>query len=143
MSFTSIADGTLLSLSADNVLRAWDSANNYSFLCERVVPLTYGSVTYMCPMCPGHPSGEVLVATSECLLQGSMQQRFRTMCEMHRGVVHALATHPAQHAFVASAAQHAFVASGMDRVVCKWSAVGHRLVWKAPTHVFIHFTSFT
>lgn len=63
-----------------------------------------------------------VVTNSAYILEGSMQTKFSNILSTHANPVQCLAVHPSEHTFVSSSAD--------ERLLCKWSAISHRILWK-------------
>ncbi|XP_070560903.1 echinoderm microtubule-associated protein-like 1 isoform X3 [Ptychodera flava] len=119
-----LADGTLLSGGGvDRKLIAWDSLRAYSSAkAERVLPESAGGIRTITPRNTGSADGVVVVGTTRnCILEGSLQMKFRNVVQGHCEEIWALAVHPQENVFVTG---------GYDMNVIMWASESHKVIWK-------------
>ncbi|XP_013411002.1 echinoderm microtubule-associated protein-like 2 isoform X2 [Lingula anatina] len=116
-----LEDGTLLSGAGDEI-KAWDSSDKYRNIRDRTIPESAGYVRTLVPQSLLTADDTLFVGTTKnIVLEGSLQHKFRAVVQGHVEEVWTAAISPSEHAFVTA---------GHDMMVCKWSAVSHKMLWK-------------
>ncbi|XP_074654603.1 77 kDa echinoderm microtubule-associated protein-like isoform X2 [Tubulanus polymorphus] len=118
---TMLPDGTLLS-GGGNEIRAWDSVNQYKIVKERMIPDSYGYPRTIVGANYEGTDGLLYIGTTRnCVLEGSLQEKFNTVIQGHYDELWAQTTHPAEHCFYTA---------GYDMQVIKWSTLNHKIIWR-------------
>ncbi|KAL3861137.1 hypothetical protein ACJMK2_007206 [Sinanodonta woodiana] len=116
-----LEDGTLLSGSGYEI-KAWDSSSNYIEIKSRVIPDVAGDIQKIVPQNYGGTDGKLYIGTSKgCILEGSLQYKFKYLVQSQGEGLTALVSHPQEPTFVTC---------GLDQLVIKWSQSKHDIIWK-------------
>ncbi|KAL5014035.1 hypothetical protein ScPMuIL_008305 [Solemya velum] len=116
-----LEDGTLLS-GGGAELKAWDSSNDFRQVKERVMPEAAGHIRAMVPHTIGGSDGNLYIGTAKgCVLDGSLQHKFKFLIQGHSEDLWAVAAHPEEPSFISA---------GHDQLVIKWSALSHKIIWR-------------
>ncbi|XP_050411565.1 echinoderm microtubule-associated protein-like CG42247 isoform X2 [Patella vulgata] len=113
--------GPLLS-GGGNELKAWDPMGDFRQVKVRMLPEVAGNVRAIVPRNNGGQDGNLLIATTKsCILEGSMQHKFRFVIQGNSEEIWAIASVPNEASFITA---------GHDQLVMKWSTVSHAIMWR-------------
>ncbi|KAK6175613.1 hypothetical protein SNE40_014034 [Patella caerulea] len=113
--------GPLLS-GGGNELKAWNPLDGFKQVKVRMLPEVAGNVRAIVPRNNGGQDGNLLIATTKsCILEGSMQHKFRFVIQGNSEEVWAIASVPNEAMFITA---------GHDQLVMKWSTDSHAIIWR-------------